>query len=71
MTDNLRRVPHDVRKGYGHQAYDVTFGGLPKEGGPAGYGKLLPGVYKTQFWVAINTDTAGTPTYKFSIPPGV
>lgn len=36
----------DPRKRYTHQAYDVTYLGMPLETGPAGYGRRLSATYQ-------------------------
>lgn len=66
MTD-IRR-PNDPRRFYSHQAYDVTYGGMAAEGGPAGYGKALSATYAADFEIVCKGDGATT-AFQFSVPP--
>lgn len=67
MTTGIRR-PTDPRRAYNHQAYDVTFGGMPSDGGPAGLGKALSATYAADFEIVCKGDGATT-AFTFSIPP--
>lgn len=69
MTTEVKRA-NDPRQRYSHQAYDVTFGGMPSEGGIAGYGTAVAATYAADFEIVAKGD--GTKTaFQFSMPPHV
>lgn len=50
---------NDPRTRYTHQAYDVTYGGIPAERGPSGRNMLLGGSYRAAFQFVAPADVAG------------
>lgn len=69
MNSVVPRVDLDSRTRYQHQAYDITFGGRPLEGGAAGYGRRLSATYQANFQVTI--DVSDTEDQYFTLPPFV